>query len=1039
MANISDYLSQLQTLTKKNLEILQAINDSFFTKREHLTVSVGDAEYVIPSFVSLENKINALQENFNNLVCAPKTGEATFNFDGNSRSIEVKGYTCTPNRLMLDVNDIAGFDHEQNDILKDFLTPNPFIKFDLQSLPNDISQVVVRKVAIKSDALKTVTNTILGESDMVNYEWSDLWKILSIYKEDVDYVMYDTVRQLPIRENIGSGEYIIKSIDKDIVDDKLDEYITLTFDRDLKYRLFNETIEKYLTVGDCLVTYDDSAKMEIVSINPAARQLTIKVLNGDYLNLVADPGDEEYAGDLSRLKFFSPVDFDKDKYIKVPLEEDRYVFIFIAGLNNRMNVQAPWGRGIGVDTNKITDVHDGVTTFKNYYNDNVRNVGDIIFEIASIMSNTIMNYSKDEYERFTGYKPYIDPNNLQVVQINTHLNNSKTVKNIRALYSQKQEYVAELNEVQGKITDINKILSDISFVDTTGLRDSYLAQLSQYNTRKNELNTSLTRIMQEIATSANDSVIPLENAKYHIRGFYKWNYDDSNKDLVLAEFKKHIHGIKVQYRYKVVDGEVGSATSMGESNEFIFSDWNNMPSFILQKTPTFEDGYKFDYPQYASANNIRTQDNGSVNEPSFNQIDIPISQGETVDIRLKIIWDFGYPFIETTSDWSEITNIAFPDELLKDVQVLDIVNENNDDIENNRFKNILNEEGVTAHTNDKVIDQDVTFFHKPENISSGFYTAERRIIPLRDKLQDMDASIKNLDALVAGSNSENLQVSIIIDGMENVIKPDQLNVITLPAYFDTLEGKDNGVYTTVATIQIANTSTFTSYLYSMFPGSRDTTINDLKNVKYEKSDYCVPGKNQGVWLFYPSYLSSGAIGVEAYDASLQKANQWITFRINDAYNSTPYYKTGDQFAKTDVLSLDKNHQILQNTSGMTVYPYLSEEHAIQLSGDGVRSKMILAPSEALVVPLTVQYKVESGTLCKYVSFDLRTSLYQDPVNYLVKFSASAEDTIQQKTSRSSHTRLLSRTMLDTSTVTSSTLQEQRAVADAARYKTIIKN
>ena len=1049
MANIAEYLTQLQTLTQKNLEILQAINDSFFTKHEHLTVSVGDAEYVIPSFISLENKINSLQENFLNLVNAPKTGEATFNFDGNSRSIEVRGYTCTPGRLKLALPE--GFDHEQNDILKDMLTPNPFVRFDLQSLPNDITQVLVRKVAIKGDTLRSIINEKLNGSTTVGCEWSDLWKILSVYKEDTDYILYDTTRSLPVRKNIGSGTYTIKSIDRDIVDDNLDEYITLTFAEDLKYQLFDETLEKYLSVGDQLVTYDDSAKMEIVSTNPAARQLTVKVLNGDYLNLVADPGDENYVSDLSKLKFFSAVDFTKDKYLNVPLEEDRYVCIFIAALNNRMNVQAPWGCGVIIDTDEILDVNDGQKTFKQYYEENVRNVGDVLYEITSIMSNTIMKYSKDDFDRFRNYKPYVDPNNLQVLQINTHLNNSQTVKNIRALYSQKQEYITELNELQGKITDINKTLAEISFVDTTGIRDSYLSQLSQYNARRNELNTSITRIMQEIATSANDSVIPLENAKYHIRGYYKWNVD-SNADEILARFKDHIHGIKVQYRYKTVDGETGTAATIGTDNKFIFSDWNDMPSFILQKEPSYEDGYKFGYPQY-TVDGAKTQDNGGMNEPSFNQIDIPISQGETVDIRLKIVWDFGYPFIETTSAWSEVTNIAFPDELLKDVQVLDIVKENNNDIETNRFKNILKEEGVTDHINDKVVDQDVTFFHKPENISSGFYTAERRIIPLRDKLQDLDASVKNLNAMVAGASSENLQISIIIDGMETVIKPDQINKIALPAYQDTQAGKEGGIYTTIATIQIANISTFTSYLYSVFPGSRDKLINDLKSARWDKTGYCVgAGQNSlGVWLAYASYAGgSGSTGTKGIAWTLQRANQWLTFRINDAYDGAPYYDAGDQFKTTNRLSYElgstgDEYQVLKNTPNgnnpaMTIYPYLSEKGALQLDSDSTHSKLVLAPTEAVVVPLTVQYYAPADSISKIISFDLRPSLYSDPVNYLIEFNVTSTDTVQQKSARSSLNRLMSRTMLEsTSASTASTLQEQRAISNESRYKTVIKN
>ena len=102
MTNVYDYLLQLQTLTKKNLEILQTLNSSLTTNHNYLSVNVGDQPYAIPSFMALENKINHLQENFENLVNAPLSGEAYFNFDGNSKAIELRSYTHTPHRLVLD-------------------------------------------------------------------------------------------------------------------------------------------------------------------------------------------------------------------------------------------------------------------------------------------------------------------------------------------------------------------------------------------------------------------------------------------------------------------------------------------------------------------------------------------------------------------------------------------------------------------------------------------------------------------------------------------------------------------------------------------------------------------------------------------------------------------------------------------------------------------------------------------------------------------------------------------------------------------------
>ena len=54
-ANIADYLARVESLTSTNLQILKTINDSFFTKKNHLFAEVDNTTYVIPSFVSLEN------------------------------------------------------------------------------------------------------------------------------------------------------------------------------------------------------------------------------------------------------------------------------------------------------------------------------------------------------------------------------------------------------------------------------------------------------------------------------------------------------------------------------------------------------------------------------------------------------------------------------------------------------------------------------------------------------------------------------------------------------------------------------------------------------------------------------------------------------------------------------------------------------------------------------------------------------------------------------------------------------------------------
>lgn len=975
MTSVTDYLLQLQSLTKTNLEILQAINSAFTTNQTHLAVNVNESVYAIPSFISLENKINALQENFENLVHAPASGEAYFNFDGDSRAIEVRSYTQVPHRLTL--NPVSNFSYKEEDVFKDFLNPVPYVNFSLTTLPNDINKVNVKKVIPLKDELKERFISLLGGKGSAQVTYADIYKITSNFTEDEDYVEYDTIQSLPIRKTIGTGTYVIEKIISDTLDEDLDEYITLKFRNDvdgytksLTYQNFDDTISRNLKVGDELVTYDGSAKMVITSLQPTTNTVEVKLMHGEYLNLVESNQDTEIS-DYSKLRFYSPIDFDKDKYIQVPLEEDQYVFVAIAALNDRMNVQAPWGTGLLMNVDTLVD--ENGRKFRDYYNTNVKNIGDTLHEISSMMSNTITKYSGDEFEKFITAVPELNSNYIQVTQINKHLNNSTTIQNIRNLYSQKKRDQISLTEIQTKINEINDKLASISYDDTSNMRSSLEAQLSEYRTRKNELVTSITKTMDAISLEANNSEVPIENAKYRIRGFFEPKA--FAKELGIDY--NHICGIQVQYRYKNVDQEQGNAMSFGDKengeNLFIFSDWNVMNSIINPNVASFNGNYQFKAQEY----------NGNINEPSYNQIDIPISQGETVDIRLRVVYDYGRPFVEITSAWSEIMNIKFPQEYLKDIQILDIISENNNDIETNRFKNILEERGVPSHIDDKIVDQDLIYYHKPESIASGFYTAERRIIPLKDKLSSIDTDIQNLKDEVMGSSADHILVTASIGDVINRLYPLQDNPITLEAYnaisdgMDGVYSKDGTVVSVILNLMLTNNSEHTMKIYSVFPGSRETELKDVKHYKFEPGEYITT--NGGVWIKY----QEGGEG-------LQRCNQFITFRTKDVFDGTYYYESGKLSDTTDVFEL--------GGAGLTMYPLIRNKNSLCLDSDAIRSFVTVAPGAQIIVPILVKYDLSSGneSYTRTMSFDIRTNLYQEPINYIFSVTAKKTTSVQDK-------------------------------------------
>lgn len=1052
MASITEYLKKLQELTQTNLSLLESLNDALFTDKNHLTVNLLGTNYNIPSFISLENKLNLLTENFENLVHAPERGEAHFHINGNTRTISVNPYTHAPNSIMLD--NVSTFQVSNNDIFKDFLTPNTYININLDTLPNSITSVLVRKVIpINKDLKKLFEDNlkldvekdgkiISQQIPSTNFMYKDLHMILDNYKEDVDYISYDFETNLPYKKHVGSGVYVIGEVIKDEVDENLDNFITLKLRNDddidsskymktLTYRLFEETIEKNLVPGSILTTYDGMAKMEVVSLNSSSNQLTVKVLNGEYLNLVGTPTGTNIS-DLSKIKYFSTFE-NTEKYIKIPLEEDKYIFVCVAPLNKTMNIQASWGTGLMLNTHILTNGED---TFEKFYNNNVKNVGDILLEMTSLLTNenSITKYTKDELDEYINKKPILKKTDLIVTQINKHLDKIDSIKNIRRIYSEKEKLKLDLENVRNEISSITTQISKLNIDNNSAERNTLLEQKTLKLNEENELVANISSKIKEINIQATDSESPLENAKYRIRGFYPLN-----EPLI----DKHIKGIKVQYRYKTVSYEQGTAESM--QGTYIFSDWNDMK--YVERIKTVE------YNEYGKLIPKLEDDNSSLNLPSFNQIDIPISQGETVDVRLKLVYDFGHPFVEVSSKWSDIINIKFPKEFNNNKLILDILKENGKDAEDNRFKEIIRNEGITAHINDKELDQSITYFHKPESISSGFFTPERRIIPLKDKLVELNNSVSELYDEVMGTSGDDLEVTIS-SGLDSVkVIPYQVNNMVLEPYQkflmrqgDIEDNKpiayignyvfDTGYKTVSVLLNISLKNTHpnkTIRAYSMFPGSRETTINNLKYTRFDKTQYSggETKKSQGVYIKYNTVHGNhfGSLenrwGDKTYsvgESTLQRGNQIITFRINNPYDNQEYYAEGDQ-SKSELLSLDKSYisvddwfyensglknvssgsvdglikeglEKLHTQNRMWVYPLIKNEYDLSLPSNLVNEHIVIKPGEEIIIPVVCEYYMKNdvqnkgGKMNKTISFDLRTSLYNDPINYTIKLSAN---------------------------------------------------
>ena len=918
--SVTQALTRISDLTKQNLEILKVISESFRTKRSHLGVEVNGATYAIPSFISLETRIETMEHNLENILNAPLTGEAFVYHDGTTQKLELSGYSTTPNHVDVKMRDNK-FEVEANSVFKDFMNPNPFIRIDMENIPNTIKHVNIRKICIpetSTDLLALVQSRVVDGS--ISYK--DWVEVSYNFVKGEDFELYDSVKRLPIREGLAQGTYIIKSIEDNHIDSNFEEHFTVVVDRDLVYHVKNGTIQRPIEVGDHLVTNNDKVQLLVEDVNRLTRTITMKVEYGAYSDL-----QDETCGnpELYTLKYYHAANDDKlrsfnaTKYINIPIEEDRYVIVFVAPINDTTNVQAPWGTGMYLDIDTLEIEVDGeIITFREYYNKFVNNIGDALASITAMMDDDeqISRLTQSEFQIARDFSPTIDTTLIKVTQINTHLNDAKSIKEIRRLYTQKEAYRSELDTVLRGIDELNLKLAELSFDDTTNMRDLYETQLKDYNTKRVELTNAILQTCQDIATQANQSDVPIENAKYHIRGFIPMT-NLGMLPSVVTPIK-----IEVQYRYKCSSSFTGAAETYGEN--YIFSDWNVMESPYRRRIATLQSGhYVYGWEAF----------NENVNAPSFNQIDIPISQGELVDIRVRFIYNLGHPFAEMTSAWSPVISIDFPDEFKNKVEILDIITSNNDDIRQRTFEAMLDQRGLTGHIDDRVQDQTEVYKHKAENIASGFFTPERRVIPLFDKLFNMDASISDLYTEVYGGASENLLVTLASNDNAIQLKPYSLNTLHVSSYKKAcdndsvfiLNDRNEDTYDPMfavaqLNINIKNIGTYNMRLHSIFPGAHDQSLLPTSISNTDPMNYCV-GNNSGVWM-----MMDDKIGGEL--STIQHLNQFMYFRTR--IETGTFYGNENSFTSQMIKSSD-----VIDKNGVPSYKNRADANAIieNLSGD----------------------------------------------------------------------------------------------------------
>jgi hypothetical protein len=366
-------------------------------------------------------------------------------------------------------------------------------------------------------------------------------------------------------------------------------------------------------------------------------------------------------------------------------------------------------------------------------------------------------------------------------------------------------------------------------------------------------------IVNQIQSVSTDTNVKKISPKYRIRGF--WAIPTAKKVADTAD--QEVVQFVVAYRYLSTSGKSGEAAQLkfkeeGREKTAVFSNWIEKKTKVRPRAKSIApDGSvstKFTWQP------SKVEDGQEIN---FNQLDIAISQGETVEIRIKSISEAGYPQNPIMSDWSESMTVAFPEAEIDTTDIAATVEANLAELARVRMNEELEAQGIYTHVGDSFTANESYYAHVATNIASGFLSPEQKPISVYDKIAELEAMIAGLKGEVEAEVGELVVKIISEDGTVTNIAKDQTIQLFAGYYVDEVAGL------TVRKGHIVN-KTFKLQLEN----SKATKLELVSRLVGDRSLPAYRSSAQG------STESSNGFGLEQNDNNADAPDRKI---INDTY------------------------------------------------------------------------------------------------------------------------------------------------------------
>lgn len=1055
---LKEYYVNLQSMYNNAVNMLTAINQSLQTTSTDVLVNIMDTDDTyttvrIPSFLYLENKLEQLESNFNSLFNIPEAGEAWFSLNDSMQKLELVKATTSP--LKPDIGNKSDI-HVQstvNNFLKDLVNPKTFIRLQLSNLPNNINDIYVKKITITDNSVFTSLRNQNTSTTPLTYERFKQ-NMMGRFVSGNDYYEYDMELKTPLKRDRFNSYFEILEIPDMTSGNPWIEYDGATHGH-TRYRIRISTMNYYdkddssykftLKNGDLLCLDNENVIYKIVNTSSTVNDLGE---NECLITIEEQIGHQVLQTTVENsamiLRLYNE-DFSEYHYVDVPLEEDPYLILYIGTMYN--NVRSMLSEPLFINLNNI-EVHDAdgnpmmengsVMNYISYYNKYCNNIGDLIAGLSETIYPQLTNYSSTEMFGMTDGETMaslvtnsVDTNGgLQVVKINSHLTDDDAVSDLKKWHEEKNRINNDLVNVQHSIDQIyNQLMTTDFKSDTTVTQFELQEKLTKYYTERTLLTSQKINIVENINIYRND-VKNYAKSKFRIRGV-------TNPTEIIAYLKRSygektdIIGIDIRYKYVTATKETSNNVNI---NSTVFTDWVKQPSIERQRRLVYNNNTSSYYIDYVNYNDV-------TNPIKWNQIDIPIMQGEDVILQVRYKLNVGQPFIDLYTPWSNEITQEFPSEMKEITELSSIIQNNENDTISAIFSKTLINDGYTKHISDTLIDNAKEYFHSADKINSGFLNSSNNIMSLREKLDMIDSEILKYKTLIEGEINTKFEVYVTYEGQTMDLLTNVVNEV--PAFTKT--SSNNSFIKKKLNIVIRNESDTTPMtLMTMFPGTRDINIRDYNNdIAFCGDDHKhydnvllthgtsnVPGKSifeqtLGQWIYFRNdnpYTYEKLYSDKLYkDYSVDRATKQLMFNensltevredgnaitINNAEipeNKTAYddyivlfehVVNSNNAHWSESTAINTFTEQTKNAVQSILVPNLNSKTALLCDVDktDMSQKKQINAKQTLTIPLIFEYyftnnSTEHEILSNTISFTFRPSRLATPVTYVLKVSA----------------------------------------------------